>query len=94
MIYSDSRYANGKIYRAYHPATQAYEATVNRTFPTKTAEYWVYQWQINDRIDKVAYRYFGNADEWWRILDFNPELPNPTSIEPGTMIRIPNDSRA
>jgi hypothetical protein len=93
MIYSDSRYSDGNIYRAYRPASKTYEATVSRIFPQKRANYWAYTWQIGDRLDRVAYRYYRTADEWWRIMDFNPEITDPHMIEPGTLVRIPNDSR-
>lgn len=93
MIYSDSRYSDGNVYRAYDQRTNNYETTVTREFPDKEARYWVHEWSVGDRLDKLAYRYFRNADEWWRIMDFNPEISNPQIIEPGTKIRIPNDTR-
>jgi nucleoid-associated protein YgaU len=94
MIYSDSRYADGRVYRAYNPTTAEYAPTVVRTFPEKSASYWVYEWRLGDRLDSLAYRYYRNSDEWWRIMDFNPEISNPHILEPGTKIRIPNDVRA
>lgn len=94
MIYSDSRYSDGNIFRSYRPASDTYEATVTRVFPEKKAGYWVHTWQSSDRLDTLAFTYYRNADEWWRIMDFNPEITNPHVIAPGTNIRIPDDARA
>lgn len=93
MIFSDSRYADGNVYRAYNQLKQDYSVTVTRTFPEKEAAYWVHEWQHGDKLDLLAYRYYRNSDEWWRILDFNPQIVNPLFIEPGTQLRIPNDTR-
>lgn len=94
MIYSDSRYATGTVYRAYKPSTDDFEVAVDREFPAVTSNYFVYEWRVGDRIDAVAYTYFRNADEWWRIMDVNPEVSNPHAIAPGTKLRIPNAPRA
>lgn len=90
MIYSDSRYADGNIFRAYKPATDAYEATVTRNFPTESSSYFVHTWSHDDRIDLVSLKYFGDGRLWWRIMDYNPEIGNPMMITPGTKIRIPS----
>jgi nucleoid-associated protein YgaU len=89
MIYSDSRYANGNIFRAYKPSTNAYEAMVTRNFPTEEAEYFVHTFKHDDRIDLIAFQYYNNGSLWWRIMDYNPEISNPFVIVPGTKIRIP-----
>jgi nucleoid-associated protein YgaU len=90
MIYSDSRYAEGNIFRSFKKANNSYEAVVTRVFPTQTVEYFTHVWTVNDRLDLLAIRFYGDAEKWWRILDFNPEIPNPTSIVPGTVLRIPS----
>jgi prophage DNA circulation protein len=39
----------------------------------------------------VALKLLGDAELWWRILDFNPEINDPVNIVGGTVLRIPNE---
>jgi hypothetical protein len=89
MIYSDSRYADGYIYKAQRPIDGSYQINVDRVFPTMTANFYYYEWVAGDRVDTVAYFSYGNSSLWTRIADFNPEILDFTSIAPGTTIRIP-----
>lgn len=90
MIYTDSRYANGNLFLAYTNALQDYSVTVFRNFPSERADYFLYTWKENDRIDMVAKGFLGTAGTWWKVMDFNPEILNPFDIPVGTVIRIPN----
>lgn len=31
---------------------------------------------IEDRLDLLAYQYYGDARLWWHILDANPQIPS------------------
>ncbi|SOD63448.1 hypothetical protein SAMN06297387_110180 [Streptomyces zhaozhouensis] len=43
-----------------------------------------------ERLDHLGQRYFGAADQWWRIADANPALdPRELTAEPGREIEIP-----
>lgn len=44
----------------------------------------------DDRADLLAANYYGNAQLWWMIADANPEILNWTSLDTGTVIRIPS----
>jgi hypothetical protein len=90
MIYSDSRYADGKLYSAYNVRKDAVDVFVKREFPRSRAEYFLYTWRESDRIDSVAYRFFNTPATWWKIMDYNPEIGNPFNIPVGTVIRIPH----
>ena len=46
-------------------------------------------WVQGNRIDFIAHRYLGDSHLWYKIMDLNPHIPDPLSIEPGTLIRIP-----
>jgi hypothetical protein len=92
MIYLDSRYADGTIFRAYNPTKTSWELTVFRNFPIKVSNVYFYEWVQGDRIDIVASRLFGDPDMWHQIMDFNPEYSSPFDIEPGTLLRIPRVS--
>lgn len=91
MIYSDSRYADGNIFKANDSRKQNISVTVFREFPTEISNFFHYSWSDTDRIHDVADRFLGDAELWWKIMDYNPEVINPTFITPGTLIRIPSE---
>ena len=90
MIYADSRYADGAIFKAYNSRTQAYSVTVTREFPTEVAKFYNYSWRERDRMDMVAASLLGSPDLWWRIMDYNPEVIDAFNIPIGTVLRIPS----
>lgn len=91
MIFSDSRYANGDITKNYNPTRNINAIIATRNFPEASSKFVVYSWNEKDRIDLVAYRFLGNAEHWWKIMDYNPEFSNPMDIPVGAYIRIPRD---
>lgn len=91
MIFLDSRYVDGKLFKARDARNQKYQVSVFRVFPTDLASYFIYEWVETDRIDNVAHRFLGSPNLWWRIMDFNPDIIDPFNISPGTPIRIPNE---
>jgi hypothetical protein len=91
MIYADSRYASGLVYKAKAPTTNQYELTVSRIFPVESTQFYYYIWKQRDRMEAVAASLLGDANSWWRIMDFNPEIIDGINIPVGTLIRIPND---
>jgi len=91
MIFLDSRYVDGSLYKARNARTAKFDVTVTRTFPTYTVEPFYYEWVETDRLDILALKYLGNSELWWQILDINPEILDPFDIAPGTVIRIPNE---
>lgn len=42
-----------------------------------------------ERLDNIAYRYYGRTDLWWLIPEYNPEIVDFDNILPGTVLRIP-----
>lgn len=89
MIYTDSRYATGKLLTAHDARKDDYFLTVYRNFPNFSVQYFLYVWNESDRLDTVANMYLGSSAFWWKIMDVNPELLNPFDIPLGTTIRIP-----
>lgn len=73
------------------------EGSVRRTVFRKppirmgTVNWFQYQWIEGDRIDAVAARTIGDPLLWWWIMDANPEIVDPMSIAPGTLIRVPRN---
>jgi hypothetical protein len=89
-----SRYYDGPI--AQLPAkTEAgiYNIAVFRKFPeSQTARYVDHSWEEGDSLANLAYNsgILYTSEYWWKIMDLNPEITDPFSIEPGTIIRIPH----
>lgn len=42
-----------------------------------TGGQFVHTVEENDRLDHLAYKYYGQPGKWWRIADANPEFPFP-----------------
>lgn len=92
MIYLSSRYADSDVTFILDSRTGIAQATVIRETPEQDlAEQYgrSYFWRDGDRLDFLAYRFYGSSLDWWRILDANPEVLNPSQIAPGTLLRIP-----
>jgi hypothetical protein len=90
MIYLDSRYADGTIAKTWNARKQQYDLVVFREWSRYVQSFFYYNWVETDRLDNLANRFLGNPALWWEIMDLNPEILNPSSITPGTQIRIPN----
>lgn len=57
-------------------------------FNSDTATY--YTVVAGDTIDGIAYRYYGNANLYWAILDANPQYLSELDIKVGDTIMIPS----
>jgi prophage DNA circulation protein len=90
MIFLDSRYADGRIFKAWNARKRQYDLTVFREQTTYVQSFFIYEFKETDRLDNLAARYMGDPSMWWEILDINPEILDPTSIPAGTQLRIPN----
>jgi len=53
-------------------------------------KFYTYEWVDGDRLDTLANKFLGNPQLWWKIMDLNPEIIDPTSIAPGTLLRLPS----
>lgn len=42
-----------------------------------------------DTIDGIAYKYYGNAQLWWAIMDANPVYQCEIEIKAGDVLKIP-----
>lgn len=47
-----------------------------------------YTWKAGDRFYKLAYEYYGDAEDWWVIAQFNGK-PTESHIKIGETILIP-----
>lgn len=85
MITHSSRYLSGLI--RTDPGSQT--VMVNRRFPFGPTGTVDHIWSDADRLDLLASRFLGNGEYWWKILDLNPFITDPSAIRPGTVLRMP-----
>jgi hypothetical protein len=90
MILSDSRYSDGELQKSLDSRKNLVSVSVVRVFPSTQIAFFYYTWNSSDRIDLVALRLLGDPELWWQIMDINPEITNPLTILPGTLLRIPS----
>lgn len=91
MITRLSRYFYGKLYQPKHKYTGIRNIVVDPTTPDpQTVEYFDHSWEYGDSLGNLAYVNLGDERLWWKIMEINPEISDPFSIEPGTVIRVPN----
>ena len=91
MILEGSRYQTAQLVRVVDAAGK-YHPTIFRSVATQTTQaYTTYVWQDFDRLDILAAKYLGDPELYWMILDLNPEIMDPLSITPGTVLRIPQE---
>jgi len=61
-------------------------ATRKDSDPVRVSRYLVIS---GDTIENMAFKLFGDASQWWRIADVNPQISFPLDLYPGMEIRIP-----
>jgi len=89
---TNSRYETGNFGAVFDGHAQYPTIYVFRNFNApETTKYYVYTFKVGDRVDKIATAIYGKPELWHRIMDINPEILEPFSITPGTVIRIPID---
>lgn len=93
MIERSSRYFDGPLYQAAHKYTGAYNIVVDRKVPKViSVKYFQYTWAYGDSLALISARYLRNPKFWWKIIEANPEILDPFSIEAGQVIRVPYGS--
>jgi hypothetical protein len=89
MIFSDSRYIDGTLFKANDARDGSYQLTVFRAWPTYKERFYFYEVVETDRIANLSVKFLGHANLWYKIMDLNPEVLDPFSLKPGTLLRIP-----
>jgi nucleoid-associated protein YgaU len=90
MIGKNSRYARLETYTIIDAHGITRTALKMRLNPPTPA---VFQHTVkeNDRLDLIAFQYYGKADRFWRICDANNEMLPDDLLEPGRQVLIPPD---
>jgi|LakMenEpi03Aug12_release.lakeMendotaPanAssembly.Ray.scaffolds.fasta_scaffold00177_64 hypothetical protein len=89
-----SRYYDGKLAQIYNSKTKQYDIAVFKAESDEvTSSYINYTWKYGDSLAALSDKYLGIPGYWWKIMEINPEITDPFSIEPGTVIRVPYVTR-
>jgi nucleoid-associated protein YgaU len=89
-----SRYFEGPLAQIPNKTTGEYDIAVYRDFaPVGEVTFLTHVWVYGDNLSSLAKTYLLSPLLWWRIMEINPEITDPFSIEPGTEIRVPYVSR-
>jgi len=89
-----SRYFTGPLAQIENKSTGNYDIVVFRDFEeVGNVSFFEYTWIFGDNLGTIADKYLLNSLLWWRIMEINPEITDPFSIEPGTVIRVPYANR-
>lgn len=89
-----SRYFTGPLAQIQNKNTGNYDIVVYRDFTAVgTSSFFEYTWVFGDSLGALADKHLLNHLLWWKIMELNPEISDPFSIEPGTVIRIPYVNR-
>lgn len=85
-VYKGSRYVNTSVY-GRRGETLILDIRGRNYFNEAECEY--YTVVQGDTIDGIAYKYYGNAQLWWAIMDANPTYQCEVEIRPGEVLKIP-----
>lgn len=90
MIYEGSRYENETVVRILDAVGVSQPAIyIHEDIDAAVFRYQVYTVHQGDRLDNIAYGYFGDPEFWWVIARANPEVFYPDDLTEGTNLRIP-----
>ena len=87
-IIAGSRYADSKVATVVKGGKDVSVIVPGMQKPF-SFNYTSYQVVEGDRIDNIAYQYYGDPLLWWRIGDANPQVLFWDSLTPGIILRIP-----
>lgn len=55
----------------------------------KAVSYTSYVVRDGESLVDIAYKQFGDPQQWWRIAELNPSIDFPEPLVVGTVIRVP-----
>jgi nucleoid-associated protein YgaU len=90
MIFKGSRYQNTGTYQVKDSAGRPTPALMIRFIPPTPAGYY-HTFTADQRLDLIAYKFYGNPEKFWLIADANNEMDPEDLLEPGRQLLIPPD---
>jgi hypothetical protein len=82
------RYDKNIIYKT-SSGKRYYKGKIYPDIPFKADDEYIIT-TIGDRLDSIAYSYYGDAELWWVISTANNHITNGSIFpQPGTQLRVP-----
>lgn len=90
MITASSRYAQSTVVVINDPVSGQDRPTIVPGIQEPFSfNFNTYQTTSFDRIDSLAYSFYGDQNAWHRIADANPQILDWSNIPAATILRIP-----
>lgn len=91
MIYEGSRYENEQVVRITDTAGRMHPAIfVRPDIDAQHFNFFTHVVQAGERIETIAFDYYGDPELWWIVARANPEVFYPGDLAVATVLRIPN----
>jgi len=90
MIFKGSRYQKVDTYQATDAQGRTVTVLKSRVIPATPAAFQ-HTFTAGERLDLLAFRFYGNPEKFWRIADANTEMDPEDLLDPGRQLLIPPD---
>ena len=90
MIFKGSRYERTGAYAVTTPDGRRVTALKIRFIPATPAGF-LHTFTADERLDLLAFEFYGNPEKFWLIADANTAMDPDDLLEPGRQLRIPPD---
>jgi len=84
-----SRYQNNQI-KKLKDGREVYRTRIYPNIPLKDSDLYIVT-EMGDRLDTLAYQYYGDQSLWWIIASANNIHDPSFAVKDGTILRIPKD---
>ena len=84
-----SRYQNNEVQKL-KDGRQVYRTKIYPNIPLKDTDMYIVS-QEGDRLDTLAYQYYGDQSLWWILATANNIHDASFAVEDGTILRVPKD---
>jgi hypothetical protein len=92
MILKGSRYEKVGVYTAVDGLGRNVAALKIRFIPLTPAGY-LHTFTDDERLDLLAYKFYGNPEKFWLIADANSDMDPADLLKPGRQLLIPPDRK-
>lgn len=89
-MYEGSRYTNVYVYEEEYKGKEVMAFNRRELANAIDDEGKTHVWIEGDRLDNLAYRYYGDPQFWWFILDVNTRYMEEEEIQQGDRLVIPS----
>lgn len=84
-----NRYENGQM-KKLSDGRVVYTSKIYPNIPLQDSDIYAVT-QEGDRLDSIAYQFYGDSSLWWIIAAANNIHDAPIALDDGTILRIPQD---